>query len=390
MTALNTKVEQIPLDKHLQSLVAAGQLEEAINVARSVLAPGTGPVLLWKFLANTLRKVGEHEEARNIQMQLVDMLPGDLSLRFDLAETLLMLGEFQRGWREYHYRYSLPHTVRIERKVQMPRWDGSAIPGKTILIFDEQGFGDTFQFLRLMPLVKKISKARVILEISPETLPFAKRIEGIDMIIPRGQLPPQFDVHSEMMSLPMVMGLQMEDFAMPAPYLTADPQLSDTWKKRLEDVPHPRVALVWGGRATPDPKRSIPLSVLEPLAMEGVSLISLQKGEHAAEVKAPPGNMKLLHLGDEIKSFEDTAAILQHVDLLITIDSAPAHLAGGLGIPAWVLLQNSADWRWFYKRDDSPWYPSLRLFRQPKREDWGSVIQNVAAELKKFADKYRG
>jgi len=374
-------------ERQIQALLGEGQSEQAEALVRSCLASGSGPVNLWKLLANALRQQRRFEESRDIQAMLVDSMPGDLALRFDLAETLLMLGEFERGWREYHYRYSLPHTTRIERKVQVPRWDGRAIPGQTLLIHDEQGFGDNFQFLRLIPWAKQRSGARIILEISSETLSFAKRMEGIDLITPRGTLPPAFNVHCELMSLPMVMGLKIADLPGAVPYLKADPAQLEHWRKRLADLPRPLVGLVWGGRATPNPHRSIPLRTLAPLAMEGITFLSLQKGPQAADAKTPPAGMQLVNLSDEIADFDDTAAILSIADLLISIDSAPVHLSGALGRPAWVMLLNVADWRWSYQGEESIWYPSVRLFRQPKRRDWESVVNHIAAELALWRDR---
>jgi len=369
-------------EQQARVLLGAGEPDKAEPLIRSLLATGSGPVRWWKLLALCLRHQKRFQEASVIQSMLVERLPGDFSLRFDLAETLLMLGEFDRGWREYKHRYSLPHTMRIERKVQMTRWDGRPIPGQTLLIHDEQGFGDTFQFLRLMPYVKERSQAKVVLEISVEALSFAKRMEGIDLIIPRGTLPPAFNTHCEMMSLPQALGLKMSDLPGPTPYLKADPIQIDYWRAKLADYPRPLVALVWGGRPTPDPLRSIELSTLAPLAMKGITFLSLQIGPKAAEAKSPPEGMNLIDLGNEITSFDDTAAILSVADLLISIDSAPVHLAGALGRPAWVLLQFLADWRWFPDREDSPWYPSLRLFRQPKRGDWAGCVTRLAKELK--------
>lgn len=388
MTATAARTEPRSPEQQAQALLAAGRLEEAETLLRSLLGSGSGPVHIWKLLASSLRQQGRFEETRTIQSMLVDALPGDLAMRFDLAETLLMLGEFERGWREYHYRYSLPHTVRIERKVQMPRWDGRAIPGQTLLIHDEQGYGDTFQFLRLMGEAKKRSGARIVLEISPETISFAQRMEGIDLIISRGTLPPPFQFHCEMMSLPMALGLKLTDLPGPMPYLKANPEKLEHWKKRLADLPRPLVALAWNGRATPNPKRSIPFAALAQLAMDGITFLSIQKGPKAAEAKTAPASMRLIDLNDEIKGFDDTAAILSIADLLISIDSAPVHLAGALARPAWVMLLNVADWRWFPQREDSPWYPSLRLFRQPQRgDDWGSLVSRVTAELAAWRDR---
>lgn len=376
------------LERQVQALIAAGRFEAAEALLRPHLASGSGPIPLWRLLARTLRPQGRIAETRAIQELLVEAVPGDLPGRFDLAETALLLGDFERGWREYHWRYSLPHTTRIERKVQRPRWDGRRIEGKTLLIHDEQGFGDTFQFIRMVPWAKARSVARLILEIAPEILSLARRTEGFDQIITRGTLPPAFDVHCEMMSLPMVMGLTFADLPGKIPYLAPDPQRLARWRRRLAKLPRPLVALVWSGRPEHhnDANRSTTLSGFAPLALPGITFLAVQKGPKAAEAKAPPLGMSLVPLDDEIRDFEDTTAILAIADLLISVDSSPVHLAGALGRPAWVLLPFVPDWRWLLERGDTPWYPSVRLFRQDRGGDWSGALARAAAALAALRD----
>lgn len=375
-------------EREAQAALAANQPERAEALARALLASGSGPIGHWAILAAALRRQGRIEETRAIQEMLVAAAPQSLELHFDLAETLLLLGEFDRGWREYRYRYSLPHTARLDRKVQRPRWDGQPIPGQTLLIFDEQGFGDTFQFMRMVAWAKERSGARVVLQIIQDQMPFARRMGGADAFVPRGELPPEFDQYCEMMSLPMAMGLQLGDLPGTIPYLAAEPVRVARWRQRLAGLPRPIVALVWAGRPEHfnDANRSMTLAELAPLAMEGVTFLSVQKGPRAAEAQAPPAGMNLVDLGDEIADFDDTAAIFSVIDLLISVDSSPVHLAGALGRPAWVMLPFVPDWRWLMHRADSPWYPSLRLFRQPARGDWNSVASAMAAALAALRD----
>jgi hypothetical protein len=378
------------LESQVSPLLAAGRFEEAEALLRPYLASGSGPLALWKLLAAALRPQGRIAETRAIQEMLVAHAPGDFPTRFDLSETLLLSGEFERGWREYHYRYSLAHTVVIGRKVQLPRWDGRPIPGKTLLIHDEQGFGDTFQFMRMVSWAKARSGARVILEVNPETLSLAQRNQanlGFDDIVARGSLPPPFDMHCEMMSLPMAMGLKLADLPGKLPYLSADPLRLDTWRQRLAGLPRPLVALVWAGRPTHfnDANRSLTLDRLAPLAEAGVTFLSIQKGPAAAQTAEPPPGMSIVSLSDEINDFEDTSAILTIADLLISVDSSPVHLGGALGRPVWVMLPFVPDWRWLLERNDTPWYPGMRLFRQPSRGDWGRVMAAMAPELARLA-----
>jgi len=373
------------LEQQVHALIASDRLEEAEQLLRPLVPNGVGPMPVWRYLATILRRQGRTAEAKVIQEMIVQSLPGDLSERFNLSETLLLLGEFDRGWREYRYRYSLSHTKIIERKIQQPRWEGQPIPGQTLLIHDEQGYGDTFQFIRLVKAAKERSGARIVLEINRETYAIAKRsLEHVDELIPAGQLPPAFNQHCELMSLPAAMGLQLSHLPGPIPYLKPDPARLEHWQKRLSDLPRPIVALVWAGRPTHtnDANRSMKLSDFGPLAHPGIQFVAIQKGPSAAQALTPPEGMNILSLDQEIKDFDDTAAILCVADLLISVDSSPVHLAGALGRPAWVMLPFLPDWRWLIAREDTPWYPSVRLFRQTERRNWLGVLERLSDALK--------
>jgi hypothetical protein len=379
------------LTRQVKALTTDRRFAEAEALIRPWVASGTAPLAVWRLLVPVLRRQGRIAETRRIQEMLVQTEPGNLSTRFELAETLLLQGEFTRGWREYRYRYSMPHTARIERKVQRPRWDGQPIVGKTLLIHDEQGFGDTFQFLRMVPWAHQRSGARVVLQINEEQLPFARRAGGFDEILPRGALPPPFDLHCEMMSLPMAMNLQLTDLPGKIPYLSADAARVEHWRKRLAPLPGPRVALFWSGRPTHfnDAARSMSLEDLAPLAMPGVTFLSMQKGDKAAQTQRPPAGMHLVPIADETRDFSDTAAVLSLADLLISVDSSPVHLAGALGRPVWVMLSFVHDWRWLLDRTDSPWYPTARLFRQTSPHDWRGVMSEMAAKLAEFKAEFK-
>ncbi len=382
-----TEPASVSTEEQASAALLAGELERAEALARSAIDSGRSTLVAWEVLVRAIRWQGRHHDARALQEMLVENMPGQLSLRFDLAETLLLLGEFERGWREYQYRYSLPHTRIIDRKVQRPAWNGQPLPGKTLLIHDEQGYGDTFQFLRMASWAKERSGARVVVQINHEQACFARRMPGIDQVILRGALPPPFDVHCQMMSLPRAMKLKLDDLPGAMPYLSADEQRVEHWRARLQDLPRPLVALVWAGSDTHsnDANRSMTLSTLAPLADSNVSFISVQKGTRAAEADHPPAGMRLTNLSNEITDFDDTAAILSVCDLLISVDSSPVHLAGALNRPAWLMLPFVPDWRWLLDRDDSPWYPNTKLFRQSTRGDWSDVIARMAAELQVLA-----
>lgn len=369
---------------HGQALVAAGLPEAVDTLLQPYLQGGTAPIPLWKLKMIAARRQGRLEEAVAIQKMIVDTVPGDLPAHYDLAELLLAGGDFERGWREYRYRYDLAHTKILTRHIQKPRWNGQPIPGKTLFIHDEQGFGDTFQFLRLVEKAAERCAGPVLLEVNAEAYPFACRAYPHLTVSKRGQLPPPFDFHAELMSLPASLGLRLEDLPGSIPYLQADPERVPHWGKRLNTLlgaQQPRVALVWAGRPTHpnDAHRSMSLQDFAPLAATGIPFIGLQKGP-AAQQRAPKG-LKVLRLDEEIQSFEDTAAILEQMDVLISVDSSPIHLAGALGRPAWVLLPFEAEWRWMAQREDTPWYPTHRLYRQERRDDWTVPLARIVTDL---------
>lgn len=368
----------------LRILIDADRLEEAEGLLRQALEGGTGPAVLFSALVKVLRLQCRPAEALPIQRMLVDLSPGDLSQRFDLSEIELLLGDFANGWRNYRYRYSLAHTALLARKVQRPRWDGQRIEGRTLLIHDEQGFGDTIQFLRLVSRAAETSGARIVLQVAPALLALAQRgALGVAEYVPGGALPPPFDLHCEMMSLPMALGLRLEDLPGPVPYLQPDPARLAHWHERLGALPRPLVALNWAGRPTHfnDAARSMAFPMLAPLAAAKATFLSIQMGEAAAQAQSVPAGMRLERLSGEIADFDDTAAILSVADLLVSVDSSPVHLAGALGRPAWAMLPYAPDWRWLTDRNDTPWYPTVRLFRQRRRGHWDDVVADLAAAL---------
>lgn len=376
------------IHRQVNLLIQAERWLEAEELLRHALASGSGPVPLWRQLYVAFRQQGKIPEATQVLELIVQASPGDMSSRFDLAEMLLTQGEFTRGWREYRFRYKLDHTRMIERHIQKPRWEGQTIEGKTLLIHDEQGYGDTFQFLRFVNQARARSGAHVVLEVNREAYNLALGLSGHHQLIEAGTLPPPFDFHCELMSLPAALGLQLSQLPGRIPYLFADPARMAKWRARLAGLPRPLVGLVWAGRPTHnnDKRRSMALSDMAPLAQEGITFLALQKGPAALQAGAPPPGMALLSLSDDIQDFDDTAAILSLIDTLITVDSSPAHLAGALGRPTWVLLPFVPDWRWLLEREDSPWYPGMRLFRQPAPGQWQAVMQNVSMALKELKD----
>jgi hypothetical protein len=264
------------------------------------------------------------------------------------------------------------------------------LEGKTILLSTEQGVGDVLQFLRFVPLVKARGPAEVVVH-SPDYLVDLLRTGlGVDRVVTHVPSGPDagFDFHAPLMNLPGVLGTTAETIPTPIPYLAADPARVDRWRDRLAAFPGFRVGVCWKGNAKNpmDPERSFPLERLEPLArVDGVRLISLQKGPGSEQVAALGGRFPIIDLGDDLDpgpaAFLDTAAVMRSLDLVVSADTATIHLAGALGAPAWLPLSTAADWRWFRDREDSPWYPSVRLFRQERPRLWEPVFDRMAAAL---------
>ncbi|ARJ65061.1 hypothetical protein WV31_04990 [Magnetospirillum sp. ME-1] len=303
------------------------------------------------------------------------------------AESLLESGEYDKGWSLYECRYDLPRTKVLKRTfVDAPQWSGEDIRGKTILIHDEQGFGDTLEFIRYLPLVKARG-ARVIFQVIKDLKGIASRVPGWDVLITREEQPSEpIHVQCPLLSLPRAFKTRLDTIPATIPYLTPRRDLVGRWGKiiRRKAGTTKAVGLVWGGRRDfhGDTWRSPGLAQTLPLMqVPNVTVFGLQKGDARADLDGLTLPASFIDLGPEIKDFEDTAAIMASLDLVISSCTAPAHLAGGLGVPLWMMLSATADWRWLQGRTDSPWYPNARLFRQPRLGDWGAVMDAVTEAL---------
>ena len=304
--------------------------------------------------------------------------------------ALLLAGRFEEGWKEYEWRLKEQH---MSRNFSAPLWSGEATGDRVILLHAEQGLGDTLQFCRYVPLIA--SGARTVLEVQAPLVRLLSRLRGIIEIVARGERLPSFDVHCPLMSLPRALGTTLDTIPAATPYLAADPGRAADLAQAARRPPWPaRVGLVWAGGqrldwpqlAATDRRRSIALDSMAPLAQaSGVSFISLQKGEPAAQAANPPCGMALHDFTADLYDFADTAALIDGLDLVISVDTAVAHLAGALGKPVWLLNRFDTDWRWLLDRYDSPWYPLLRQFRQPSPGDWNSVIRSAGDALQRLA-----
>ena len=321
-----------------------------------------------------------------------------LSAEPDLAQAQLnaslcrlLLGDYARGWREYESRWSA--TGLAKRDLAQPLWLGTEdIQGKTLLLHSEQGLGDTIQFCRYAELVAA-KGARVIMEVQPPLQRLLATLAGADVVLRKGEELPDFDFHTPLLSLPLALGTSVSTIPSRVPYLAASESKSADWRKRLRRFPGTKVGLVWAGesrRQNPqselvDKRRSTELRLFAPLArVPGIVFVSLQKGAPAAQARTPPKGMTLLDWTAELQDFADTAALVAALDLVIGVDTSVIHLAGALARPVWVLNRFDTCWRWFRDREDSPWYPTLRLFRQARPGDWTSVFDRVAQALAEF------
>jgi tetratricopeptide (TPR) repeat protein len=302
---------------------------------------------------------------------------------FNRALSLLTIGDYCSGFEEYEWRWR--RTAAPAQKNRGRRlWLGEfPLHGKTILLHSEQGFGDTMQFARYAPLLAA-QGAEVVLEVPAELKSLLSRLDGAKAVVARGEAPPPFDVHCPLGSLPLALKTELPVVPAQIPYLSVDEAHLQKWSARIEKLPRPRIALAWSGNPAHDNdrNRSIALSTLAPLSAMPASFISIQRDVRSADAAQLAATPQLTHLGGELSDFSDTAVVLALCDLLITADTAPAHLAGAMGRPVWVLVPFAPDWRWMLDGEATPWYPTARVFRQTSLGDWDGVIVRVAAALR--------
>jgi len=362
------------------------ELELACHHQKTALEFETHIPAFHNNLATLQKRLGQVEVALAGYERALELDPRYGQALCSQGMARLILGDFKRGWAGYEHRIGLPQFNTFN--LPEPRWTGERLNGRTLLIHAEQGLGDTFQFIRLVkPAIEQAGNARVIVAVQEQLLPILS-LSGFANLVPRQSPLPSFDVHTPLLSLPHTLGIKLESIPADIPYLAVEKERVELWRNELSPHAGFKVGIAWQGRPTfrEDRERSIPLHEFAPVAdVGGVRLISLQQGPGHEQVAENSAAIPLLDLSRSVdppgEAFLDTAAIVQSLDLVITSDTAVAHLAGALGVPVWVALSFAPDWRWLRNRTDTPWYPTMRLFRQRTFGDWAPVFEDIAREL---------
>jgi tetratricopeptide (TPR) repeat protein len=386
--ALNANSEYAEAHNNLGVVLAKqDQIEEAAANYRQALRVKPNHPEAHHNLGNALRDLGQPEEALAHYQEAVRVKPDHAQAHTNLAMIRLLMGDFEQGWREYEWRWKCPDFPH--RSFAQPGWDGGSLAGRKILLHAEQGLGDTLQFIRYVPLVTK--RGGFVIVECPKTLrPLLATCSGIDRLVSYGSPLPGFDTHAPLMSLPLLLGTTLATIPADVPYLNAAPELREYWRQELSSIAGLKVGIFWQGdpRHRRDRQRSVPLMRFAPLAqLAGVKLCSLQEGPGSDQQGEAAARFPVIDMASRFQNFGDTAAALVNLDLVITVDSAVAHCAGALGVPVWLLLPYGPDWRWLLEREDSPWYPTMRLFRQKAAGDWDGVFARVAAELSGLVER---
>ncbi|MFM0068538.1 tetratricopeptide repeat protein [Paraburkholderia aspalathi] len=353
----------------------------------------------WNNLGLTQVDLGEHAQALQSYERALAVNPAAAETHWNQSLCLLQLGQLEAGWKEYEWRWERSRIKAGRRTFAQPLWLGDfSIDGKTILLHAEQGLGDTLQFCRYAGMVSKLG-AKVVLEVPDELMRLMSTLDGVDQLIEAGQVLPPFDCHCPLLSLPLAFKTDLASIPSKTPYLFADSQATREWHERIAAQAEGRlkVGLVWAGGNRPhvaelrknDARRSIAFERLAPiLDVPNVQFFSLQKGPSALQLPHSDSHPNVIDYTEELDDFADTAALVANLDLVISVDTSTAHLAGALDKPVWILNRFDTCWRWMLERSDTPWYAQAKLFRQPALGDWDSVIRNARDGLAALAGTF--
>jgi tetratricopeptide (TPR) repeat protein len=368
-----------------------GRLDEAVHALHQAIQLNPSAPEPYGNLALSLAMSGKVQEALPWYERAIQARSDNADVRFNSAVALLSLGDYDRGWAEYEWRWRTDQMKDQPRRFPCPVWDGSPPAGKTILVHSEQGIGDTFQFARFVTELAALG-ATVVLQAPASVVGLLRTCPGVKLATSGEDRSITCDFYCPLMSLPRLLRTRVDTIPNRVPYLTAPPEAVSKWRDKLSGVSGFKVGIVWRGnpKHIGDRWRSVRVAHFAPLAeVPGVTLVGLQKGP-GSEQLSEPGAIPVLELGSQLEdNFGDTAGLVMNLDLVVAVDTAVVHLAGALGRPVWVALPLNADWRWLRNREDSPWYPTARLFRQPTFGDWKPVFERMAGELRKEASNYK-
>jgi hypothetical protein len=362
----------------------AHRLDAALAAAREAVRLAQGDAKFLVGLAVIHVDRGENEAARAILLDALTVAPEDVEAHLALGHLLLAEGEYRAGWDEYEWRFRQPLFQKAWPRFPRPRWNGMRLRGR-LLVAAEQGFGDAFQFSRYLPMAAERCGGVVVLCRQPQ-IPIFSRIDGVQSCVVSVNDTGPYAAWCGIASLPRLFCTEVTSIPRAHAYLSPDPRRRVFWRdalaRRLPGLGL-RVGLVWSGNKenATDWRRSVPLALFEGIeGVNGIEVVSLQQ-EIADADRVLASRLRLFDLGAELTDFGETAAVLANLDLVITVDSAVAHLSAALGVPTWVLIYQPADWRWMTGRDDNPWYPSVRLFRQTSAGDWADPVSRLIAAL---------
>jgi Flp pilus assembly protein TadD len=366
------------------ALAAADRLDEAAEEYRTVLALRPDHAVAWNNLGLALQAENRIEGAIDAFRRALELKPDFTHARWNLALALLLDCRFEEGWREYEARLELPELGKDRHPYPGPRWGGTALAGKTLLLYPEQGLGDALQFARYASVVSA-QGVRCVIRCPASLAPLLATVPGVARVLREDEPLPHYDAHVPLLSLPGLVGTSADSVPASVPYIAIPQSAREVVRARLaRSTARRRIGLAWSGNPSHgnDRNRSIALRALLPLLdVADCAWFSLQHGERAGQIAVTPGAEALVPLASEL-TLSDTAALIAELDLVISVDTAIAHLAGALARPVWILLPFAPDWRWQLGRNDSPWYPTARLFRQPRARDWSSVVSDLVAELR--------
>ncbi|MFM8331524.1 MAG: tetratricopeptide repeat protein [Candidatus Methylumidiphilus sp.] len=360
------------------------RFEEALASYEQALRATPGDAETLNNQGAALCAIGRIEEGLACYAQAAQAQPGLADPHWHDSLIRLLLGDFGQGWKKHEWRWQTEAFASLRRDFRQPPWLGEeSLRGKTILLHAEQGLGDTIQFCRYAKHVAAAG-ATVLLEVqTPGLMPLLAKLDGVSQTFVRGEALPDFDCHCPLLSLPLAFGTTLDTIPADPGYLAAAPERIDAWRAKLGATELPRIGLAWSGNTAHinDRARSIPLAQFARLAAGPAQFISVQQEVRDSDNPTLQAHPEIAHFGGDLTDFGETAALIANLDLVVTIDTSVAHLAAAMGKPTWLLLAFMPDWRWLLDRDDSPWYPTVRLFRQPGLGDWDGAIANAGRAL---------